>query len=112
MCVQGVYKVCTMCYNDIMKCKYLVKKVGKYTFKFKLDLNQINNQYEPQICHRHLITPHDAIRAFLTISEEEYNEKYQRYEAYSADYDITLYYMKLKEKDSYVFIITAFSDWR
>lgn len=26
--------------------------------------------------------------------------------------DITLYYIKLKEKDSYVFIITAFSDWR
>jgi hypothetical protein len=29
-----------------------------------------------------------------------------------AYYDITIYYMKLKEKDSYVFIITAFSDWR
>ena len=95
-----------------MNCKYLIKKVGKYTFKFKLDLNPINNQYEPHIFHRHLITPDDAIRAFFSISQEEWNEQFQRYEAYSADYDITLYYMKLKEKDTYLFIITAFSDWR
>ena len=95
-----------------MNCKYLVKKVDKYTFKFKLDLNPVTNQYEPHIFHRYLITPNDAIRAFFTISEEEWNEQYQRYEAYSSTYDITLYYMKLKEKDSYIFIITAFSDWR
>ncbi len=79
-----------------MEQRYLVKKVGKYTFKFKLDLNPVNNKYEPHIYHRHLVTIDDAIRAFFTISEEEWNEKYKRYEAYSKTYDITLYYMKLK----------------
>lgn len=44
--------------------KYLVKKVGKYTFKFKLDLNPITKEYEPHIWHRHLISVDDAIRAF------------------------------------------------
>ena len=81
-----------------MEQRYLVKKVGKYTFKFKLDLNPVNNKYEPHIYHRHLVTIDDAIRAFFTISEEEWNEKYKRYEAYSKTYDITLYYMKLKQK--------------
>lgn len=99
-------------YNINIKSKYLVKKVGKYTFKFKLDLNPISKEYEPHIWHRHLISPDDAIRAFFTISEEKWNETYKRYEAYSRDYDITLYYMKLQQKDTYLFIITAFSDWR
>ena len=81
-----------------MNQKYLVKKVGEDTFKFKMDLNPLTKQYEPHIWHRHLITPDDAIRAFFTISEEKFNEKYNRYEAYSASYDTTLYYMKLKEK--------------
>ena len=101
-----------MWYNIIMECKYLIKRAGEYTFKFKLDFNPINKQYEPHIWHRHLITPDDAIRAFFTISEEEWNDKYQRYEAYSQECDITLYYMKLQEKNTYLFIITAFSDWR
>ena len=57
-----------------MEQRYLVKKVGKYTFKFKLDLNPVNNKYEPHIYHRHLVTIDDAIRAFFTISEEEWNE--------------------------------------
>lgn len=95
-----------------MEAKYLVKHVGKYTFKFKLDLNPITNTYEPHIWHRHLITPDDAIRAFFTIDDEEWNETYKRYEAYSSEQDITIYYMKLQEKNTYLFIITAFSDWR
>lgn len=96
-----------------MECKYLVKKVGEYTFKFKLDFNPINQKFEPHIWHRHLITPDDAIRAFFTLSSEpEWNEEYQRYEAYSETEDITIYYMKLKEKNTYLFIITAFYDWR
>lgn len=95
-----------------MKSKYLVKKVGKYTFKFKLDLNPITNEYEPHIWHRHLISIDDAIRAFFTISEEEWNDVYKRYEAYSEGYNIMLYYMKLQEKDTYLFVITAFNDWR
>lgn len=95
-----------------MTNKYLVKKVGKFTFKFKLDLNPLTNEYEPHIYHRHLIDVNDAIRAFFTISEQEWNEKYKRYEAYSQEYDIYLYYMKLKNKDTYLFIITAFTDRR
>lgn len=95
-----------------MKSKYLIKKVGEYTFKFKLDFNPLTKKYEPHIWHRHLIEPDDAIRAFFTITEEEWNAKYQRYEAYSSVCDITLYYMKLKEENTYLFIITAFSDWR
>ena len=92
--------------------KYLIKKVGKYTFKFKLDKNPITQEFEPHIWHRHLITPDDAIRAFFTISEETYNTKHKRFEAFSKDYDMTLYYMKLKEQNTYLFIITAFNDWR
>lgn len=95
-----------------MTNKYLIKKVGKYTFKFKLDLNPINNEYEPHIWHRHLVEPDDAIRAFFSITEEEWNEKYKRYEAYSESCDLFLYYMKLQEKDTYLFIITAFNDRR
>jgi len=94
-----------------MEQKYLVKKVGKYTFKFKLDLNPLNNQYEPHIYHRHLITPNDAIKAFFTITQQKWNEAYKRYEAYSQSQDIILYYMKLKEKDTYLFIITAFNNY-
>lgn len=101
-----------MCYNTNMENKYLIKKVGKYTFKFKLDLNPITNEYEPHIYHRHLITPNEAIKAFFTSEYEEYNNQYKRYEAYSEKYNITLYYMKLKEKNTYLFIITAFNDWR
>ena len=33
----------------LQNMKYLVKKVGKYTFKFKLDLNPITKEYEPHI---------------------------------------------------------------
>lgn len=95
-----------------MQNRYLIKKVGKYTFKFKLDLNEITNEYEPHIWHRHLVEVDDAIRAFFTISEEVWNDKYKRYEAYSESCDLYLYYMKLKEKDTYLFIITAFSDRR
>lgn len=108
----GVQSEDKTCYNFCINQKYLVKKVGEYTFKFKMDLNPLTKQYEPHIWHRHLITPDDAIRAFFTISEEKFNKKYNRYEAYSASYDTTLYYMKLKEKNTYLFIITAFYDWR
>ena len=71
-----------------------------------------SDKYEPHIYHRHLVEVDDAIRAFFTISEQEWNEQYKRYEAYSATYDLYLYYMKLKDKDTYLFIITAFNDRR
>lgn len=60
----GVQSEDKTCYNFCMNQKYLVKKVGEYTFKFKMDLNPLTKQYEPHIWHRHLITPDDAIRAF------------------------------------------------
>lgn len=92
--------------------KYLVKKVGEYTFKFKLDLNPLSNQYEPHIWHRHLIEPNDVIRAFFSITEENWNDKYQRYEAYSEPYNMTIYYMKQQNLKTIVIVITAFNDWR
>jgi len=91
-----------------MENKYLIKRVGEYTFKFKLDINPFTKQYEPHIFHRHLIEPNDAIRAFFTVNEEKWNEKHKRYESYSKKYGIYLYYMKLKEKNTSIFIITAF----
>ena len=55
---------------------------------------------------RHLVTPQEAIAAYFTKTEEEYNTKYNRYEAYSKKFDITVYYTFLKDEN--VLLITAF----
>ena len=90
-----------------MNAKYQVFKIKGKKFVVKLDYNEILGDYEYHMYIRHLIMPQQAIAAYFTKNLEFYNEKYNRYEAYSEKYNITVYYTYLKEED--IFLITAFS---
>lgn len=71
-----------------------------------MDLNPITNEFEYHMYIRHLITPQQAISAYFTRTTDVYNSVYDRYEAYSEKFDITVFYTYLKEQD--IFLITAF----
>ena len=86
--------------------KYKVFKIKGQKFVVKLDLNPITNEYEYHMYIRHLVTPQQAIAAFYSKTKEEYNAQYNRYELYSQNLNITVYYTYLKEQD--IFLITAF----
>ncbi len=96
-----------MCYNKIMKSKYEIFKIKGLKFVVKLDYNELVNDYEYHMYIRHLITPEQAIAAYFSKTYEEYNSKYDRYEAYSEKLDITVYYTYLKDEN--ILLITAFS---
>ena len=70
-----------------------------------MDLNPITNDYEYHMYLRHLVMPQQAIAAYFSKTNEIYNEKYDRYELYSEEYNITVYYKNL-EPD--ILLITAF----
>lgn len=76
----------------------------KIKFRFKLD--SVGDDYLPHIYVRHLITPEEAILAYLNITEKEYNSQYKRWESYSKTEDIHLYYIELPNDE--IFIISAF----
>jgi len=86
--------------------KYQCFKVKDKVFVVKLDFNPLNNKYEYHMYIRHLVTPQDAIRAYFNKTNENYNEKYDRYELYSQDMNITVFYTYLKDRN--IFLITAF----
>ena len=86
--------------------KYESFKIKGQKFIVKLDLNPLTNNYEYHMYIRHLITPEEAIAAYFSKTSEMYNEERERYELYSKQYDITVYYIPLQEPD--VFLITAF----
>jgi len=90
-----------------MKFKYEIFKIRGQKFVVKLDYNELSQDYEYHMYIRHLITPEQAISAYFTRTYEEYNEKYDRYEAYSESLDITVYYTYLKDEN--ILLITAFS---
>lgn len=90
-----------------MKFKYEIFKIRGQKFVVKLDYNELSQDYEYHMYIRHLITPEQAISAYFTRTYEEYNEKYDRYEAYSESQDITVYYAYLKDEN--ILLITAFS---
>lgn len=96
-----------MCYNINIKFKYEIFKIRGQKFVVKLDYNELSQDYEYHMYIRHLITPEQAISAYFTRTYEEYNEKYDRYEAYSESLDITVYYTYLKDEN--ILLITAFS---
>lgn len=98
--------VYTMCYHVSMKAKYEIIKIRNIKFVVKLDYNPISQDFEYHMFVRHLVTPQEAIAAYFTKTFEEYNEKYNRYEAYSEKYDITVYYTFLKDEN--ILLITAF----
>lgn len=90
-----------------MKSKYEIFKIRGQKFVVKLDYNELSQDYEYHMYIRHLITPEQAISAYFSRTYEEYNDKYDRYEAYSESLDITVYYTYLKDEN--ILLITAFS---
>ena len=95
-----------MCYHKIMKAKYKIFKIKGQKFVIKLDYNELTQDYDYHMYIRHLITPQEAIAAYFTKTYEEYNVQYNRYEAYSSKFDITVYYTFLKDEN--ILLITAF----
>ena len=86
--------------------RYKAFRVKGKKFIVKMDLNPISGEFEYHMYVRHPVMPEQAIAAFFSKTTEVYNERYDRYELYSADFNITVYYTYLKEED--VFLITAF----
>ena len=87
---------------------YELHTVTGLTFRFKLDLNPVNNEYEPHIWHRHQIEPEDVVSAFLNISHTIYNANHRRYESYSKIDDLNIYYNFYSPDKTKIMIITAF----
>lgn len=78
------------------------------TFRFKLDLNPINNKYEPHIWHRHQIEPEQVVNAYMNLSFTSWNIKYNRYEGYSEADDLNIYYNFYSPDKTKIMVITAF----
>ena len=95
-----------MCYHVIMKPKYQIFRIKGQKFLVKLDYNELIQDYEYHMYIRHLVTPQEAIAAYFTRIYEEYNDQYDRYEAYSQKFDITVYYTFLEDEN--ILLITAF----
>lgn len=90
-----------------MKPKYQIFKIKEKKFLVKLDFNELTQQYDYHMYIRHLITPQQAIAAYFSKTTELYNAKYDRYEAYSEKYNITVFYTFLKDEN--ILLITAFN---
>lgn len=85
-----------------------VIKIADKTFVFANDLNPLTKEWDLHIYLRHLITAEEAIVAFFNITEQNYNIKHDRYEAYSQDDNICIYYFYYKGNKDVIMIITAF----
>jgi hypothetical protein len=84
---------------------YEKHKLTTIKFRFKLDL--AGTDYLPHIYVRHLITPEIAIQAYLNITTKHYNQRHKRWESYSKNEDVHLYYLELPNNE--IFIISAFN---
>jgi hypothetical protein len=79
------------------------------TFLFATEKNPVTKEFDYHIWLRHLIMPTEAIKAFFSADECVYNPQYDRYEAYSGLYNITIYYFYPdKSKENLVIVISAF----
>ncbi|MFA7658043.1 MAG: hypothetical protein WCY19_01260 [Candidatus Gastranaerophilaceae bacterium] len=85
----------------------IIKVLGK-TFVFANDLNPITKEWDLHIYLRHLVLAEEAIAAFFNITEQIYNIKYDRYEAYSQEDNMYVYYFYYKNNKNIIMIITAF----
>ena len=90
-----------------MDSKYEIFNIKGKKFVVKLDFNPITQEYDYHMYIRHLITPQQAIAAYFSKTIDEYNAQHDRYEAYSENFNIMLYYTFLKDKN--ILLITAFS---
>lgn len=101
----------TLCYNkkvnDIIKY-YEIHTANGLTFRFKLDKNPINNEYEPHIWHRHQIEPEQVVSAFMNISYTTYNSNHLRFESYSQTDDLHIWYNYFSSDKTKIMVITAF----
>jgi len=88
-----------------MKFEYRKFEAKGLIFHIKYDL--IEGEYVPHIFHRHSVTPDEAIETFFNITDQSYNPVNMRYEAYSKDTEITIYYTFKHNKDTEILIITA-----
>lgn len=85
-----------------------VLKFSGKTFVFAKDLNPLTNEWDLHIYLRHLVTSEEAILAFFNITEQTFNIKYERFEAYSKKDNMCLYYFYYKGNKNIIMIITAF----
>ena len=102
----------TLCYNVFMSDStvkyYEIHSVNGFIFRFKLDLNPVNNKYEPHIWHRHQVEPEQVVSAFMNLTEEFWNLKHNRFEGYSETDDLNIFYNYYSKDKTRVMIITAF----
>ncbi len=87
---------------------YEIIKFKGVKFYFKKDLNPLTNEYDYHIWLRHTVEPIEAIAAFFNAEKKRYNPKHSRYEIYSLEDDLVVYYMYYNEQENKVLIITAF----
>ena len=87
---------------------YEIHSVNGFIFRFKLDLNSVNNKYEPHIWHRHQVEPEQVVSAFMNLTEEFWNLKHNRFEGYSETDDLNIFYNYYSKDKTRVMIITAF----
>ena len=87
---------------------YELHAVNGLTFRFKLDLNPITNEYEPHIWHRHQIEPEQVVNAYLNLSYSSWNIKHKRFEGYSDTDDINIFYNFYSQDKTKIMVITAF----
>ena len=80
-------------------------KIRGQKFIVKMDLNELTNEFEYHMYIRHLVMPEQAIAAYFTKTFEVYNDKNSRFELYSEELNITVYYKPLSDG---VLLITAF----
>lgn len=89
---------------------YEIHTITGLIFRFKLDVNPVNKEYEPHIWHRHQVEPEDVISAFMNITHTIYNSVYKRYESYSETDDLNIYYNFYSPDKTKIMIITAFKN--
>ncbi len=89
---------------------YEIYEANGYKFYFKFDYDSISKEYVPHVWIRHLLEPEQVIEAFFNISEKSYNKIRDRWEGYSKQDGITIYYFFKKIKNNEVLIITAFKE--
>lgn len=80
---------------------------GGLTFFFKYNYDPISDSYLPHIFIRHCIDCKTAIKAYLSRTKEVYKEKKERYEAYSEEYNLELYYFHPGRNENKIYIIMA-----
>lgn len=62
----------------------------------------------PHMTYRHFILPEDAIKTYFNITKQRYIDENKRYEAFSKNTGITIYYTYKHNKKDEILIITAF----